>query len=418
MVHEKNRHVSVCVQELSSTRFSLNSCSHSGISEHNGSHRSVSWFSFLLGFGILVRLVKKLLLWDSRRTRVSPFLPFNTCAWHKHWMGIYPTQVFPCSSLTVAWPSHGWWGRRAWGRYRMINLLSWRCHGCWREKTGGWTRWQARNHDRNEVLCSTVFENHFQWDVFFDRWSTHKNIRFHRKAFRAEDFLLVDNVSNSLTKTVTSSCVCTSPLAVMTIVGLHDFVKVSISAEFKSFLLIMCIDAPESTTKSRSSSLWFYGAGTPFPKVRRMLLFHAPWISEHFWPTSTLLHGHLALAILSLPETDPQILEHWGYADEDHLGKSFQAMDFGLKCQPDVRRLSWISHVGLVSVCLSSSAKSMKTSAAPYPEIRNPIVVYLMSCTQQVLGARDVCHGKQRVSPFYRTTHASSAWPLHFWHLF
>ena len=41
----------------------------------------------------------------------------------------------------------------------------------------------------------------------------------------------------------------------MTIVGLHDFVKVSISAEFKSFLLIMCIDAPESTTNSRSSGL-------------------------------------------------------------------------------------------------------------------------------------------------------------------
>ena len=62
-------------------------------------------------------------------------------------------------------------------------------------------------------------------------------------------------MSNSLTYTVASSCVCTSPLAVMTIVGLHDFVKVSISAEFKSFLLIMCIDAPESTTNSRSSGL-------------------------------------------------------------------------------------------------------------------------------------------------------------------
>ena len=39
----------------------------------------------------------------------------------------------------------------------------------------------------------------------------------------------------------------------MTIVGLHDFVKVSISALLKSLLLIMCIDAPESTTNSRSS---------------------------------------------------------------------------------------------------------------------------------------------------------------------
>ena len=46
---------------------------------------------------------------------------------------------------------------------------------------------------------------------------------------------------------------CTSPLAVMTIVGLHDFVKVSISALLRSFVLIMCIDAPESTTNSLSS---------------------------------------------------------------------------------------------------------------------------------------------------------------------
>ena len=70
----------------------------------------------------------------------------------------------------------------------------------------------------------------------------------------------VKNISNSLTYTVASSCVCTSPLAVMTIVGLHDFGKVSISAEFKSFLLIMCIDAPEWTTNSRSSGLRL-GAG-------------------------------------------------------------------------------------------------------------------------------------------------------------
>ena len=61
--------------------------------------------------------------------------------------------------------------------------------------------------------------------------------------------------SNSLACTVASSCVCTSLLAVMTFVGLHDFVKVSISALLKSFLRIIIIDAPESTTNSRSSGL-------------------------------------------------------------------------------------------------------------------------------------------------------------------
>ena len=68
---------------------------------------------------------------------------------------------------------------------------------------------------------------------------------------------IVKNIPNSLTYTVASSCVCTSPLAVMTIVRLHDFVKVSISASLKSFLLIICIDAPKSTTNSRSSGLRF-----------------------------------------------------------------------------------------------------------------------------------------------------------------
>ena len=70
-----------------------------------------------------------------------------------------------------------------------------------------------------------------------------------------------------------------------------------------------------------------------------MLLFLAPFISTHFWPASTLLRGHLALATLSLPETDPQILERWGHADEVHLGKSFRARDFGFECMRDVQQL-------------------------------------------------------------------------------
>ena len=63
-----------------------------------------------------------------------------------------------------------------------------------------------------------------------------------------------------------------------------------------------------------------------------MLFYVSPLILRYFWSASTLLHGHIALAFLSLPETDPQNLEHWGHADEDHLGKSFQAMDSGLEC--------------------------------------------------------------------------------------
>ena len=36
-----------------------------------------------------------------------------------------------------------------------------------------------------------------------------------------------------------------------------------------------------------------------------MLFYVSPLISEYFWPASTLLHGHIALAIPSPLETDP-----------------------------------------------------------------------------------------------------------------
>ena len=68
-----------------------------------------------------------------------------------------------------------------------------------------------------------------------------------------------------------------------------------------------------------------------------MLLFHAPLILTHFWPASTLLRGHLALATLYLLEIDPQILERWGYADEVHLGKYIRAKGFGLEFWYDVQ---------------------------------------------------------------------------------
>ena len=67
---------------------------------------------------------------------------------------------------------------------------------------------------------------------------------------------IVKNISNSLTYTVASSCISTSPLAVMTIVGLHDFrQKYPFKHHSRPFCWIMCIDAPASATNSRSSGL-------------------------------------------------------------------------------------------------------------------------------------------------------------------
>ena len=51
-----------------------------------------------------------------------------------------------------------------------------------------------------------------------------------------------------------SSFVYNSPEPVVTVVGLFKIVTVSDPVEFTSFLLIMCIDAPESTTNSLSST--------------------------------------------------------------------------------------------------------------------------------------------------------------------
>ena len=119
----------------------------------------------------------------------------------------------------------------------------------------------------------------------------------------------------------------------MTVVGLLDAVTVSNAAEFKTFLLIMCIDAPESTTISRSSGLRFDAGRHLFSEGEKNAALLFSFNFRNVCPTSTLLHGPIALAI-------PQILEHWDYADEDHLGKSFQAMDFGLECQRDVQGLS------------------------------------------------------------------------------
>ena len=67
----------------------------------------------------------------------------------------------------------------------------------------------------------------------------------------------VTHKCNSVTYNVASSLVCTSPLAVTTVVGsLAD----SKSAEFRSFLLNMCTLALESTTNCHSSGFMEDGA--------------------------------------------------------------------------------------------------------------------------------------------------------------
>ena len=70
------------------------------------------------------------------------------------------------------------------------------------------------------------------------------DIRDLRKSFASERTACVSsrsftvtNKSNSLTYTVASSLVCTSPVAVITVVGFSDILVVSNSAEFRYVLL-------------------------------------------------------------------------------------------------------------------------------------------------------------------------------------
>ena len=138
-----------------------------------------------------------------------------------------------------------------------------------------------------------------------------------------------------------SSCVCTSPLAV---IGCRRTSRRRQSIHFSRIPVLFADNVyRRSGVDNNLSFLKVFDlmaqADTHFPKVRRMLFYLSPFILGYFWPTSTLLRGHIALVILSLPETDFQMLEHWDYADEEHLGKSLQPMDFGLECQHDVPQL-------------------------------------------------------------------------------
>ena len=96
-----------------------------------------------------------------------------------------------------------------------------------------------------------------------DHWSNGRNIRDLRRVFRGKELagvssrsITVTNQSNPLTYTVASSFVCTSPVGATTVVGLSETLT-----EFRSFLLNVCVLAPESTTNSLSSGFIVDGAG-------------------------------------------------------------------------------------------------------------------------------------------------------------
>ena len=134
--------------------------------------------------------------------------------------------------------------------------------------------------------------------------------------------------------------------------GLHDFVKISISASLKSFLLIICIDAPESTTNSRSSNFRIDAGRHLFSEGEKNVALRCSINLKHIFGQLPRCFAGTLLATLSLLVNDPLILEHGGYAHEVHLGKCNRTRDFGLEFLCDVQKLreshtlDWLRHVG------------------------------------------------------------------------
>ena len=102
--------------------------------------------------------------------------------------------------------------------------------------------------------------------VVFDRWPTHKNIRGICRVFQAIEQLAFLRLIAQSRMNLDRERILVLPRLdalphwlVSTKWGSWIFVNVSHSSEHNSFLLIMCIDAPESTANSRSC--WTFRSG-------------------------------------------------------------------------------------------------------------------------------------------------------------
>ena len=97
-------------------------------------------------------------------------------------------------------------------------------------------------------------------------------------------------------------------------------------------------------------------ASTYFPKVRRMLFFHAPWIFIHFWPASTMLRGHLALATLSSWERSSNFgalaLGSWGSPGQIYPSEGFWSR---ISVWREIAFVNFTRWIG--SACLCSSGE-------------------------------------------------------------
>ena len=201
---------------------------------------------------------------------------------HWHWRDVTVRCIFPFSNRNFTYCR---WRRWGWRKWRRMTLLFHRCPWGWWRCRG--RTWQACNHDRNEVFRiadspNSVFNemwfltlDPFVWiPVFIAKLSERQYCWRVIEDLHCQEYIQLFDIHNCLFMRLH-----TSPLAVMTIVRLHDFVKVSISAWLKSFLLIMCIDGPESTTNSLYSGFNVDAGKHPFSGDEKNV---ALWCSFNF----------------------------------------------------------------------------------------------------------------------------------------
>ena len=117
-------------------------------------------------------------------------------------------------------------------------------------------------------ICFHISGHHWS-GVVFNHWSS--SFPRERTAGVSSRSITVTKKFNSLTYSVVSSLVCTSPVAVITVVALLDVLMVSNSAELRSFLLTMCIVAPGIHYKLSFLRLLLTELGVPIlPRASRM----------------------------------------------------------------------------------------------------------------------------------------------------
>ena len=148
------------------------------------------------------------------------------------------------------------------------------------------------------------------------------------------------------------------------------------SAEFKSFLLIMCIDAPKSTTNSLSFGLIVDGEGRhQFSEGEKNVVL---CISFSFRIHLAIFHAASRASLLLFRLFLRSILKIWSIGvaltritwanhSKRWILVSNVSMTYDGFCE--LNTSDWFPYFELL-------AESIKTSAARYPEIRNPIVVY------------------------------------------